>query len=123
MGIEGLGRTRLAKSIYDAGWGLLIRLIEEKADEAGRFIVRADRMFPSTRTCNVCGLVGEKKPLHIRSWTCSCGEVHDRDVNAAMNLRNVAAGQAETLNDCGGHVSPAVMPATTRDAVATHDAA
>lgn len=117
LSIRGLGRTRMARSIHDAGWGTLVRLIEEKATEAGRTVVRADRFFPSTRMCSACGAVGEKKPLRIRSWTCRCGATHDRDVNAAANLRNVAAGQAETLNDCGGRVSPAPVPATTPGAV------
>ncbi len=119
LGITGLGRTRLAKSIHDAGWGILIRLIEEKAAEVGRTIVRAERSFPSTRMCSTCGAIGEKKPLHVRFWVCGCGATHDRDINAAKNLRNVAAGQAETLNDCGGHASPVSVPAATRETVTT----
>lgn len=115
LGITGLSRTRLAKSIHDAGWSILARLIEEKAVEAGRRVVRADRSFPSTRLCSVCGTVGEAKLLSVRSWTCECGTVHDRDGNAAINLRNVAAGQAETENACGGYVSPALVPATARE--------
>lgn len=106
LGISGLGRTRLAKSIHDAGWGILIRLIEEKAHESGRTVVRSARDFPSTRLCSVCGTIGEKKPLHVRSWKCECGATHDRDVNAAVNLLNVAAGHAETKNACRGNVRP-----------------
>lgn len=102
LGISGLGRSSLAKSIHDAGWGLLVRLIEEKALEAGRTVIRAARDFPSTRLCSACGTIGEKKALHVRSWTCGCGTTHDRDTNAAVNLLHVAAGQAETKNDCGG---------------------
>lgn len=115
LGITGLGRTRLAKSIHDAGWGLLVRLIEEKAAEAGRTVVRAAREFPSTRLCSSCGTIGEKKPLHVRSWTCLCGVTHDRDINAAINIRNVAAGHAETLNACGGKVRPRPVAAHPRE--------
>lgn len=96
LSIAGLGRTRLAKSVHDASWGILIRLIEEKALEAGRTVIRADRFFPSTRLCGDCGTIGDALPLRVRAWTCGCGSVHDRDGNAAINLRTVAAGQVET---------------------------
>lgn len=112
LGITGLARTRLAKSIHDAGWGQLTGLIEEKAAEAGRSFVRAARSFPSTRLCSSCGTIGEAKALSVRMWACPCGAVHDRDINAAINLRNVAAGHAETVNACGAHVSPVAIPAT-----------
>ncbi|TJY71402.1 transposase [Arthrobacter sp. CAU 1506] len=112
LGITGLARTRLAKSVYDAGWGMLIRLIEEKAAEAGRTLVKAERSFPSTRLCSACGTIGEAQPLHVRAWTCRCGALNDRDINAAVNLLRVAAGHAETqLNACGGKVSPTPAPA------------
>lgn len=111
LGITALARTRLAKSVHDAGWGLLIRLIQEKAIEADRTLVLAPRSFPSTRLCSACGTIGEAKPLSVRSWACPCGAVHDRDINAAINLRNVAAGHAETVNACGDLVSPVAIPA------------
>jgi putative transposase len=124
LGISGLGRTRLAKSVYDASWGLLVRLIEEKALEAGRTVIRAARDFPSTRLCSVCGTIGEKKALHVRFWTCECGATHDRDINAAVNLLHVAAGQAETKNDCGGALSRRPRTgARSRETVTTPQAA
>ncbi|MFE3542522.1 RNA-guided endonuclease InsQ/TnpB family protein [Nocardia sp. NPDC059177] len=103
--VKGLARTRLAKSVHDAGWGMFTRMLEEKAARYGRVVVKVDRFFPSTRTCSTCGVVGEKKPLHVRMWACPCGAVHDRDLNAAKNI--LAAGRAERLNACGGMVSPA----------------
>ncbi|MEV0107948.1 transposase [Nocardia sp. NPDC050799] len=103
--VRGLARTRLAKSVHDAGWGMFTRMVEEKAARFGRVFGRVDRWFPSTRMCSVCGVVSEKKPLHIREWVCTCGTVHDRDLNAAENI--LAAGRAERLNACGGTVSPA----------------
>ncbi|MFE3545878.1 RNA-guided endonuclease InsQ/TnpB family protein [Nocardia sp. NPDC059177] len=103
--VKGLARTRLAKSVHDAGWGMFISMLEDKAARYGRTFGRVDRWFPSTRLCSVCGVVGEGKPLHVREWTCGCGVVHDRDRNAAINI--LAAGQAERLNACGGTVSPA----------------
>ncbi|MFD4401765.1 RNA-guided endonuclease InsQ/TnpB family protein [Nocardia sp. NPDC058499] len=103
--VQGLARTKLAKSVHDAGWTMFSRMLEEKARRYGRGFARVDRWFPSTRMCSVCGVVGEKKPLHVREWTCGCGAVHDRDVNAARNI--LAAGLAESRNACGEAVSPA----------------
>ncbi|MFD3508105.1 RNA-guided endonuclease InsQ/TnpB family protein [Nocardia sp. NPDC058666] len=103
LSVKGLARTRLAKSVHDAGWGMFTRMLEEKASRYGRTVVKVDRWFPSTRMCSVCGVLGEKKPLHVRIWKCGCGAVHDRDLNAAMNI--LAAGRAESRNACGGVVS------------------
>jgi putative transposase len=103
--VKGLARTRLAKSVHDAGWGMFTRMLEEKATRYGRTFVKVDRFFPSSRLCSVCGVIDGPKPLSVRTWTCVCGTAHDRDVNAARNI--LAAGRAERLNACGGTVSPA----------------
>jgi putative transposase len=104
--VKGLARTRLAKSVHDSGWAMFTRMLEEKATRCGRTFGKVNRFFPSTQMCSVCGALGGKKPLHIRTWTCTCGTMHDRDLNAAINI--LAAGRAERLNACGGTVSPAV---------------
>ncbi|MCS5478695.1 transposase [Corynebacterium sp. YIM 101645] len=104
--VQGLGRTRLAKSVHDAGWGQFVTMLEEKAHRYGRAFGKVNRWFPSTRMCSQCGVVGEKMPLHVREWTCGCGAVHDRDVNAAINI--LTAGRAGSLTACGGTVSPSV---------------
>jgi putative transposase len=103
--VKGLARTRLAKSVHDAGWGMFTRMLEEKATRYGRTFVKVDRFFPSSRLCSVCGAIDGPKPLSVRTWKCVCGTTHDRDVNAARNI--LAAGRAERLNACGGTVSPA----------------
>jgi putative transposase len=118
LSIAGLGRTRLAKSVYDAGWGQFLRVLEEKAARYGRTVTKVDRWFPSTRLCSVCGVVGGKKPLNIRAWQCECGAVHDRDENAARNI--LAAGQAVTA--CGDGVRPDASPAVVGEA-GTHRSA
>ena len=106
LAVSGLARTRLAKSVHDAGWGMFIRMLEEKAARYGRAFVKVDRWFPSSQLCSACGVVDGPKPLSIREWTCAaCGAVHDRDLNAAINI--LAAGRAERRNACGGTVSPA----------------
>jgi putative transposase len=104
LSITGLARTRMGKSIHDAGWGILIRLIEEKAAAHGRTVARTGRWEPTSQVCCVCGTPDGKKLLHVRIWTCAaCGVRLDRDYNAAVNIM-VAAGLAETLNACGGDI-------------------
>ena len=105
LAVSGLGRTRLAKSVHDAGWAKLLRLLGEKAQRYGRTFHRISRYTPTTQTCSTCGANDGPKPLQVRTWQCgACGAVHDRDVNAAINL--LAAGRAERLNACGGTVRP-----------------
>jgi len=85
----------LARAISDVGWGLVVRQLEYKAEWYGKTLVKVDRWFPSTKRCSACGHIGESKPLDVREWTCKeCGTVHDRDINAAENLRRV--GQTRT---------------------------
>jgi putative transposase len=94
LAVSGLARTRLARSVHDAGWSTFVGMLAYKAQRAGRTLVKVDRWFPSTRACSACGAIGEARPLHVREWTCGCGTTHDRDVNAAMNI--LAAGRAES---------------------------
>lgn len=101
--VAGLARTRMAKSVHDAGWSQFTRMLEEKANRFGRTFGRVDRWFPSSQMCSVCGAVDGKKALNVREWTCRCGTTHDRDLNAAKNV--LAAGRAESLNACGEPVS------------------
>ncbi|MFI7432286.1 RNA-guided endonuclease InsQ/TnpB family protein [Micromonospora haikouensis] len=118
--VAGLGRTRLAKAVHDAGWAGFTSMLEYKAARYGRTFARVDRFFPSTRMCSDCGRINEKMALDVRAWDCPCGSHHDRDVNAAKNIR--AAGQAD-LNDRGAHVRPGLVPAARREAVTHPNAA
>jgi putative transposase len=94
LAVSGLARTRLARSVHDAAWSTFVQMLAYKAARRGRTFAKVDRWFPSTRACSVCGAIGEAKPLHVREWTCPCGAVHDRDVNAARNI--LAAGRADS---------------------------
>jgi len=117
LAVLGLARTRLAKSVHDAGWAMFVRLLEEKAAQHGRQVVKIGRWEPTSQMCSACGRRGGPKPLHVRGWTCpACGTVHDRDTNAARNILNilVAAGLAETPNACGGSVSPGGLGSRSR---------
>ncbi|WP_148308058.1 RNA-guided endonuclease InsQ/TnpB family protein [Actinoplanes friuliensis] len=118
--VVGLGRTRLAKSVHDAGWAGFTAMLEYKAARYGRTFGRVDRFFPSTRKCSDCGRINDKMALDVRAWDCPCGSHHDRDVNAARNIK--AAGQAD-FNDRGAQVRPAAMLAPRGEAVTHPDAA
>jgi len=108
LAVSGLMRTRLAKSVADAGWSQLLRLIEEKAVQYGRTFKRIGRFEPTSQVCSACGVKDGPKPLSVRTWACAaCGSVHDRDVNAARNI--LAAGRADKSNACGGQVRPAAL--------------
>lgn len=95
----------LARHIADASWSELVRQVQYKAEWAGRTVVQIDRWFPSSKRCSDCGYLSPKMPLDIRTWRCpDCGSIHDRDVNAAKNIRTVGlTGLALSENDCGGH--------------------
>ncbi|HSA50798.1 MAG TPA: RNA-guided endonuclease TnpB family protein [Yinghuangia sp.] len=93
---------QLARAISDAAWRDMRMMLEYKCAWYGRELVVVDRWFPSSRLCGACGTIREKLPLNVREWTCGCGVVHDRDVNAANNI--LAAGLAVAA--CGDGVRP-----------------
>lgn len=81
---------RLAKAIFDCEWYELTRQLQYKADWNNRQYIKIGRFIPSSQTCNVCGYVNsETKDLSVREWICpQCDTIHDRDVNAAINILN-----------------------------------
>jgi putative transposase len=88
-----LSNHTLARAISDASWGEFRRMLEYKADWYGRTVVAIDRWYPSSKICSACGKAATTMPLSVREWTCSgCGTLHDRDVNAAINI--LSAGLA-----------------------------
>ena len=98
-----LGNHSLVRAISDAAWRELRGMVEYKCRWYGRDLVVVDRWFPSSKACSACGAVRDDLPLNVREWTCRCGATHDRDVNAARNIR--AAGLAVLA--CGDGVRPA----------------
>jgi putative transposase len=105
--IAGMLRNRkLAKAISDAAWGEFVRQLEYKAAWYGREVVRVSQWEPSSKKCSSCGHRLKELDLKIRAWTCpSCGVAHDRDVNAAKNIRVAGlAILAERSNACGAGV-------------------
>ncbi|GAA4205072.1 RNA-guided endonuclease InsQ/TnpB family protein [Microbispora amethystogenes] len=121
LAVKGLARTRLSKSVHDAGWSSFVGMLEYKAALYGRAFHRIDRWFPSSKLCSSCGILAGSMPLRIREWACPCGATHDRDVNAAKNI--LAAGRAERLNACGGPVRPPLTVAQPVEAGSRRGAA
>jgi putative transposase len=114
LAVKGLGRTRLAKSVHDAGWAGFVAMLEYKARLYGREFCRVGRFEPTSQTCCRCGVKDGPKPLHLRAWQCrACGTWLDRDVNAAVNVAT-AAGLAVTA--CGAQVRPGLVPAQRGEA-------
>jgi len=102
-----LGNHYLARAISDAAWGDLRSMLEYKCDWYGRDLIVIDGWYPSSKTCSACGHMVAKMPLDVREWVCkACGTRHDRDINAAINIK--AAGLA--VSACGGSVRPRREP-------------
>lgn len=80
----------LAKAVSDCGWYELTRQLQYKSDWNNRQYIKVDRFFASSQTCNSCGYINSgTKDLSVREWICpKCGVIHDRDINAAINIRN-----------------------------------
>ncbi|MGI5405547.1 RNA-guided endonuclease InsQ/TnpB family protein [Streptomyces chartreusis] len=114
LAVKGLARTRLAKSVHDAGWAAFVTMLEYKAAKFGRSFLRIGRFEPTSQVCSQCGVKDGPKPLHIRVWECgACGAVLDRDINAAVNVAK-AAGLA--VSACGAQVRPVLVPAQRGEA-------
>ena len=97
LNVKGMVKNRkLARAISDAGFGMLRQAIEYKAALRGGQVILADRWFPSSKTCSVCGQI-QDMPLDKRTMECDCGNVMDRDLNAAKNLEQY--GRRTLLGD------------------------
>lgn len=108
-----LSNARLARSIADVGFYEFRRQLVYKARRYGTHIVVADRWYPSSRLCSHCGVKNKTLKLSDRSWTCSCGAHHDRDINAAINLQRLATaflGRATALPVASLAATPALPP-------------
>jgi putative transposase len=90
LNIKGLARTRLAKSVNDAGWGSFLSILQVKAEKAGLLTIGV-KASGTSQDCSTCGAKVPKK-LHIRWHSCQCGCELDRDHNAAINIKNRAVG-------------------------------
>lgn len=80
---------RLSMAISDASWGEFLRQLKYKSEWRGKNLIEIGRFEPSSKTCSNCGWVNDDLNLSVRSWNCECGAVHDRDVNAAINIKRI----------------------------------
>jgi putative transposase len=90
LNVKGMmSNNCLAKSIHQVGWGQFCTMLKYKAEMEGKIYLEVGRFFPSSKTCHVCLNQVGSLPLDVRTWTCShCLTTHDRDINAAINLRD-----------------------------------
>ena len=90
--MKGMMRNRrLSRALADSAVGELLQQLAYKAQWYGRDLVEADPWYPSTKTCSKCQCVASSITLSVRAWQCPvCKTEHDRDLNAAANLRNKA---------------------------------
>jgi putative transposase len=112
LNVKGMVRNHnLAKAISDVGWGTFTNFLAYKLERKGGKLVEIDRWFPSSKLCSNCFYQVNEMPLDVREWTCRrCGTHHDRDGNAAINIRAegirwlLAEGSA--VSAVGGEVRP-----------------
>jgi putative transposase len=87
LNVKGMIKNRkLSKHIADASWGNFVNLLQYKADWYGREVVKINRWYPSSKTCNECGWINQDLNLSDREWTCKNGHKLDRDLNASQNI-------------------------------------
>jgi putative transposase len=79
------------RKVSDLGFASFVQTLEHQATKTGCTVIKVDRWFPSSKTCNACGCINESLSLRDRVWTCTCGTTHDRDLNAAINLQGAGA--------------------------------
>lgn len=103
LNIQGLMKNhRLARSIQNASWNEFLRILEYKANWKGKTVVKVDRFYPSSKLCSQCGYKNKELKLGTRSWICPvCKIVLDRDLNAALNLKNFNREGNSRINASG----------------------
>jgi putative transposase len=110
--VKGMVRNHnLAKAISDCGWGTFTNFLAYKLERKGAKLVEIDRWFPSSKLCSHCFYQMDKMPLDVREWTCPhCGTHHDRDGNAAINIRaegiRMLKAEGAAVSAVGGEVRP-----------------
>ncbi|WP_457643794.1 RNA-guided endonuclease TnpB family protein, partial [Persephonella sp.] len=99
LNIKGMIQNqKLSKQIADVSWHEFIRQLEYKARWYGKQIIKADRFYPSSKTCNVCGYKNDQLTLSVRKWQCPiCRTIHDRDENASKNLYQIGVAHLTNL--------------------------
>jgi len=91
LNMKGMSQAlNFGKSVSDNGWGMFVSFLDYKLREEGKALIRVDKWFPSSKTCSVCGAIKKELSMSERIYQCDCGNILDRDVNAAINIKNEA---------------------------------
>jgi putative transposase len=124
LAVSGLTKTKLSKSVSDAGWRMLRAQLAYKARWQGKRVVVIGRFYPSSRLCRACGAINSALRLGEREWTCDCGAVHDRDRNAAETIRveGLRLLLAEGTTDSQNAPRELISPVTDRRGSMTGEA-
>ncbi|WP_321416517.1 RNA-guided endonuclease TnpB family protein [uncultured Methanomethylovorans sp.] len=103
LNVKGMVRNHcLAQSISDVGWSEFIRKLTYKAEWYGKTILQIGMFEASSKLCNVCGYKKDDLTLDIREWECpSCKTLHDRDINASINIKKIALNNLSTAGTAG----------------------
>lgn len=109
--IKGMVKNRkLSRAIHDVGWGKFLTVLTYKCERYGKNLITIDRFAPSSKRCHHCGYHNKVLPLAVREWECpSCLTVHDRDINAAKNIRLMGLADSPGHGDCVKSSSVAIL--------------
>lgn len=115
---EMVKNHNLAQSITDVSWGMFNQMLEYKAEWYGTNIIRIGTFEPSSKTCSCCGYINKELKLSDRKWKCNgCGTIHDRDINAAVNIKNFALRNYVSGTDTQTHSElPTIVGVMTYEA-------
>lgn len=116
LNVKGMIKNyKLSKHISDASWGTFVRFVEYKAIWNDKHVIKINRFYPSSKTCNVCGYINQDLNLSDREWTCNNGHRLDRDLNASINIlkeglkiygEELAITKVEEKSDFGNKAHP-----------------
>ena len=108
LNVKGMmSNRRLSKSIGDASWSTFVNALTYKSGWLGKNILHIGRFSPSSKVCDVCGVINSKLKLSDREWTCECGATHDRDVLAARNIKHFAFSEQNLIGQTLSKSTPA----------------
>lgn len=114
LNISGMVKNhKLAKSINSSGWAMFKTFLTYKSEQVGKSIVEIPRFAPSSKLCSVCGTINRELKLGDRTWQCSCGASHDRDINAAKNIKLFSWLQLHRPQGTGGDVKESFAEGTS----------
>ena len=93
------GGLHFGKGVHDNGYSLFLSMLKYKLEERGKYLIKVNRYFASSKICSVCGKKKAELSLSERIYYCECGNRMDRDVNAAVNLMNEGKESLQNVHD------------------------